>query len=138
MDAWCMCAKSLQSCLTFYDPMDCILQAPLHMAPGKNTGVGCHALLQGIFPTQGSKHLSLMSIALAGGFFTISATGETLCKVLYSVFTSLQNNAFCNSPVILLSLQDIYIAFQVFPQTILNLKAQFFGSSRLCIKKMVC
>ena len=24
-------------------------------APGKNTGVGCHALLQGIFPTQGSE-----------------------------------------------------------------------------------
>ena len=23
--------------------------------PGKNTGAGCHALLQGIFPTQGSK-----------------------------------------------------------------------------------
>ena len=23
--------------------------------PGKNTGVGCHSLLQGIFPTQGSK-----------------------------------------------------------------------------------
>ena len=23
-------------------------------APGKNTGLGCHALLQGIFPTQGS------------------------------------------------------------------------------------
>ena len=22
------------------------------MAPGKNTGVGCHSLLQGIFPTQ--------------------------------------------------------------------------------------
>ena len=22
--------------------------------PGKNTGVGCHVLLQGIFPTQGS------------------------------------------------------------------------------------
>ena len=22
--------------------------------PGKNTGVGCHSLLQGIFPTQGS------------------------------------------------------------------------------------
>ena len=29
-------------------------QAPLSMAsPGKNTGVGCHALLQGILPTQG-------------------------------------------------------------------------------------
>ena len=23
--------------------------------PGKNNGVGCHALLQGILPTQGSK-----------------------------------------------------------------------------------
>ena len=23
-------------------------------SPGKNTGVGCHALLQGVFPTQGS------------------------------------------------------------------------------------
>ena len=23
-------------------------------SPGKNAGVGCHALLQGIFPTQGS------------------------------------------------------------------------------------
>ena len=30
------------------------LQAPLSMnSPGKNTGVGCHALLQGIFLTQG-------------------------------------------------------------------------------------
>ena len=24
-------------------------------SPGKNTGVGCHALLQGIFPTQGTE-----------------------------------------------------------------------------------
>ena len=29
-------------------------QAPLSISPGKNTGVGCHALLQGIFLTQGS------------------------------------------------------------------------------------
>ena len=41
-------------------------------SPGKNTGVGCHALLQGIFLTQGSN--LLMSPALAGGFFTTSAT----------------------------------------------------------------
>ena len=32
-----------------------ICQAPLPMGfSGKNTGVGCHAILQGIFPTQGS------------------------------------------------------------------------------------
>ena len=30
-------------------------------SPGKNTGVGCHFLLQGVIPTQGSK-LSLLSL----------------------------------------------------------------------------
>ena len=37
--------------------MDCSPPARLLCpwdSPGKNTGVGCHALLQGIFPTQGS------------------------------------------------------------------------------------
>ena len=46
-------------------------------SPGKNTGVGCHALLQGIFPTQGSNS-SLMSPALAGRFYTTSTTWESL------------------------------------------------------------
>ena len=44
-------AKLLQSCLTLCDPVDC--SPPSSSAHGKNTGVGCHALLQGIFPTQG-------------------------------------------------------------------------------------
>ena len=39
--------------------------------PSMNTGVGCLALLQGIFLTQGS---NLTSSVLAGEFFTISAT----------------------------------------------------------------
>jgi len=36
--------------------MDCSLPSSSVYGdfPGKNTGVGCHALLQGIFPTQGS------------------------------------------------------------------------------------
>ena len=46
--------KSLQSCLTLCDPMD--LQPSRLLCPqdslGKNTGVCCHAVLQGIFPTQ--------------------------------------------------------------------------------------
>ena len=36
-------------------------------SPGKNTGVGCHFLLQGIFPTQGSNLVS----CIIGEFFTI-------------------------------------------------------------------
>ena len=40
------------SCLTLGDPMD-YTGSPVHGDfPGKNTGVGCHSLLQGIFPTQ--------------------------------------------------------------------------------------
>ena len=44
-------------------------------SPDKNTGVDCHALLQGIFLTQGSNR-HLMCPALAGKFFTTSATWE--------------------------------------------------------------
>ena len=52
----CMHAKSLQLCLTLYDPMDCSPPgSSVHgYFPGKTTGVDCHFLLQGIFPTQGS------------------------------------------------------------------------------------
>ena len=50
-----MRAKLLQSCPTLCNPMDCSLPAPLSMEfPGKNSRVGFHDLLQGIFPTQGS------------------------------------------------------------------------------------
>ena len=52
------------------------LFATLRDFPGKNTRVDCHALLQEIFPTQGS-NLHLMSPALAGGFFTTSTIWET-------------------------------------------------------------
>ena len=50
-----MGAKSLYLCLTLCDPMDYSLpDCSVHRdSPGKNTGVGCNALLQGIFPTQG-------------------------------------------------------------------------------------
>ena len=47
--------QTAQSCLILCDPMDCSpprLLCPQN-SPGKNTGVGCHSLLQGIFRTQG-------------------------------------------------------------------------------------
>ena len=51
----CRKSKVTQSCPTLCDPMDCSLPGccPWDF-PSKNTGVGCHFLLQGIFPTQGS------------------------------------------------------------------------------------
>ena len=44
---------------------------------GKFTGKGFHFLLQGDFPNPGIKPMSLTSPALAGSFFTASATWET-------------------------------------------------------------
>ena len=44
---------------------------------GKNTGVGCRALFQGIFLTQ-----ETLSPALVGRFFTISATCEAVSEHL--------------------------------------------------------
>ena len=44
----------VQSCLTLCNPMDCSLPGSSINgdSPSKNTGVGCHFLLQGIFLTQ--------------------------------------------------------------------------------------
>ena len=47
----CLHALLCQLCPTLCNPMDCRLLCPWD-SPGKNTGVGCQALLQGIFPTQ--------------------------------------------------------------------------------------
>ena len=55
----CACTLSRFS-LTLCNPMDCSLPgSSVHVdSLGKNTGVGCNALLQGIFPTKGSnQHL---------------------------------------------------------------------------------
>ena len=52
----CVRARFLQSCLTLCNPMDYSPSGSsvYEDSPGKNTGMGCHALLQGIFLTQGS------------------------------------------------------------------------------------
>ena len=56
----CVCAYIctclvVQSCPTLWNPMDCNPPgSSVHAdSPGKNTGVGCHAFLQGTFPTRG-------------------------------------------------------------------------------------
>ena len=46
-----LCVLVNQSCPTLYSSTDCTLPGSWD-SPGKNTGVGSHSLLQGIFPTQ--------------------------------------------------------------------------------------
>ena len=52
----CMSAKLLQSCPNSLQPYGLWLTKLLCPCdtPGNNTGVDCHVLLQGVFPTQGS------------------------------------------------------------------------------------
>ena len=49
-----ICMFSCEVMSDYCDPIDCsLLGSSVHeILPGKNTGVGCHFLLQGIFPTQ--------------------------------------------------------------------------------------
>ena len=81
----CVCARSLQSCLNLCHPMDCTprLLSPWD-SPGKNTGVGCKALLQ----CPPVPRIKPASPALADGFFTASAIWEALSVQLSRVSDS--------------------------------------------------
>ena len=64
----CMQAKSLQSCPTLCPLWIAARQAPLSVdSLGKNPGVGCHALLQGIFPALRSNPHLLRLLHWQGG-----------------------------------------------------------------------
>ena len=65
-----MCAESHQLCPLLCDPMDCSPPgSPVPWdSPSKNARVGCHALLQGIFLTQGSNP-RLLCLTCIGKWF---------------------------------------------------------------------
>ena len=72
----CICAKSLQSCSTLCDPMDCIaLQVHLFMGfPRQEYWRGLPCPSSEDLADPGIKPGSFMSPTLAGGFFTTSPT----------------------------------------------------------------
>ena len=51
-------------------------------SPGKNTGVGCHALLQGIFPTQGSNPCLLHLLHWQAGALPLTPPGQPSLSLL--------------------------------------------------------
>ena len=75
----CFCCCQLLSCVQLF-VIPWTITTRLHCPwdhPGKNTGVYCHFLLQGIFPTQGSNTVS----CIAGEFFTTDPMGKPNLKV---------------------------------------------------------
>ena len=78
-----------QSCPTLWDPMN---HSPARLpwprnSPGENTGVSCHSLLQGIFPTRGSNlgllhsRWILYHLSHQGIWDSLQIPGTLLCLV---------------------------------------------------------
>ena len=83
-----MCSVA-QSCPTLCCPVDCSPPGssvcPWNVS-GKNTGVGCHFLLQGIFLTQGlNLHLSHLP-PLPGRFFTTGTPWEAPGHIVFNSY----------------------------------------------------
>ena len=74
----CVCAKSFQSCSTLCNHMDCSPPgSSVHGdSPGKNPGVGCHVLLQGILWTQGSNLSLLCLLHWQAGYLPLVPPGK--------------------------------------------------------------
>ena len=78
----CMCTHVLSQGWLFTVPIDCSPPgSSAHGIFGKNTGVDCHFLLQGIFPMSSIEPTSLLSPAFAGGFFTTAPSGKPMLLV---------------------------------------------------------
>ena len=67
----CVCVFKLSRVQLFATPWTADPQAPLSF-PGKNTGVGCHAILQGSSRFRDPTHIS----CIAGRFFTTATPRE--------------------------------------------------------------
>ena len=76
------------SCLTLCNPMDYSPPASsVHGdSPGKHTGVGCHALLRGTFPTQGSNLCLLCRLHWQAGSLPLLPPGKPTGKGAFVQF----------------------------------------------------
>ena len=86
-----------QSWWTLCDPKEPTRLLSLWSSPGKNTGVGCHFLLQGIFPPQG---LNLGLLHCRQILYLLSHLGSLLCAYSSSVHCLLW---VCSTSCVLLS-----------------------------------
>ena len=92
------CTKSLQSCPTLCDPMDCSLpDSSVHeILQARRLEWVVIPFSRGSSQPRDQTHVSYMSLALAGEFFTTSATWEAPCMCICPkeeerVFTELKH-----------------------------------------------
>jgi len=101
----CVQARLLKLCLTLCDPMN--YRPPSSSvhgdSAGKNTGMGCCALLQGIFQTQGSNPLLLCLLYWQAGSLPLVPPGKPIEHIcIYTHTHTHTTESFCSLWVILL------------------------------------
>ena len=97
-----MCVCALSCVQLFVTPWTVACQALAWNFPGKNTGAGCHFLLQGIFPTQGSNLHLLCLLYWQVDFFTTAPLGKqvmTTDSIYRYTFLSLWQHSWGTSVI---------------------------------------
>ena len=89
----------LQWCLTLCNPMDCSPpSSAVHQIPRQEWWSGLLSPSPEDLPNSGIKPVSLMSSALAGGFFTVSTTWEAYILIIsqfYFIFLKKKRGGLC-------------------------------------------
>ena len=82
-----MTCVHVQSCPTLCDPVGCSPPGSCvhRISQAKNTGVGCHFLLQGYLLNAGIEPMSLESLALADRFFNCDTWEALFNSLCYTV-----------------------------------------------------
>ena len=135
----CVCVLVTQSCPNLCDPMDCYPPGSSVRgdSPGENTRVGCHALPQGISPTQGwNPHLLCVPHWWEGSLPLVPPgkpiPGISIIRVLQFLLSRLSQTVFrvtteLSSPAFLLA-ELIYLVScqEVLSFLLLRLLLSFF------------
>ena len=83
----CVCAKSFQLHLTLGTPVDCSQPgSSVRGSPGKNTGVGCLSLLQGISLTRGSNPRLAHLLHGQAGRVPLVPPGKSSCPIQVLIY----------------------------------------------------
>ena len=102
-------AQSLWLYLTPCNPMDCSPPGSVPWdSPGKNTGVVCHALLQGIFETQELNPRLLSPLHWQAGFLPLAPPGKA-CGAMEGDVLEASRSRVAEWPIGISGLEAVFI-----------------------------
>ena len=107
---YCCCSVA-KSCPTLCSPMDWYLARLLCPwdIPGQNSGVGCHCLLHGIFPSQGSNWHLLCLLHWQVCSLPLAAPGKPIRALTGSQWLCLGNELSIGSMLFVLKTRELAV-----------------------------